>query len=245
MKNIFIPNHFSLLGLGSEDVEILEITSPNGSGECFHTFILHISSKISMDYEKSFLSEIQTRIKNSQIAIRECKGGINVVTSLRFLNGKLGEIFHLSHNINEHPHKIYFTFFLKSLLYMVNYYYFILGEKDIRIQKDGFQTLYSKNAETYSNFISTFASMENALETIGFFKFLFEYEIHSDQYVLQESVFLSLTSKQIMLNKDHEHLQVYCFYYLLHIIYYYILFIILLFITYYLLFYFAILFYII
>ena len=211
MKSIFIPNHFSLLGSGSDDVEILEITSPNGSGECFHRFILHISNKISIDYEKSFLSEIQIRIKDSQIAIRECKGGINVVTSLRFLNGKIGETFSSSHNyMNEHPHKIYFSFFLKSLLYMVNYYYFILNEKDIRIQKDGFQTLYSKNAETYTNFISTFALMEKALETIGFFKFLFEYEIHSDQYVLQETIFLSLTSaKQLMINKTYEYLQVY------------------------------------
>lgn len=210
MQNIFVPNHFSLLLSSSDDIEILEITSPNGSGECKHTFLLHISDKISSSFEKSFLQEIEMCIKSSHISIRECIGGIQTVTSLNFLDGKLGEMFYSSIDVYNKSDKIYYTFFLKALLYMINYYYFIRNEKDIRIQRDGFQTLFKKNAESYKMFESTFKLMEKALEKIGFLNYLFTYDKNFDQYVLQESVFLLLSDKQTVINNnDYKPLQVY------------------------------------
>ena len=77
---------------------------------------------------------------------------------------------------------------------MINYYYFIKNEKDIRIQKDAFQTLFVGNADSYKKLLNIFPLLQVSLIDIGFFGFLFQYEKASDHYVFQKSAFLLLSS---------------------------------------------------
>ena len=199
MLNIFVPNHFCLFEgniKDNNDVEILEVSATNLSGECLHKFEFNITDRLKGSYDNIFLKEFKEDVQDSHISIRECTGGIQVVTSLRFLGGKLGNILNDGVKINEmhFPANIYFLFFIKSILYMINYYYFIKNEKDIRIQKDAFQTLYIGKADNYTKLLSIFPLLQVSLIDIGFFGFLFQYEKVSDQYVFQHSAFLILLS---------------------------------------------------
>lgn len=210
MNCLFVPNYFTLLEGGSDDVEICEDPDKNLSGESMHRFLFHCTDKVSKQYDKEFLLQLSIDIKDSQIAIRGVDGGIQVVTSFRILNGKLGEMT----AYKQSPGSIYFLFLLKSTLYMINYYYYILDEKDIRIQKDAFQTLYINNrnvAENYNKFKTIFLSLETTLKNIGFFGFLFIHHEDTDQYVLKESAFLSLCSNQ-SIDQNYEELKVFIIY---------------------------------
>ena len=198
MLNIFVPNQFSLFEgtINDNDIEILEVSCANLSGESMHTFQLNVDARIRGIYDNIFLEDLKDDVKNSHISIRECTGGIQVVTSLRFLGGKLGNILMNGVKTNDmlFPANLYFLFFIKSILYMINYYYFIKNERDIRIQKDAFQTLFVGKADSYTKLLNIFPLVQVSLIDIGFFGFLFQYEKVSDHYVFQESAFRLLLS---------------------------------------------------
>jgi len=200
MNNLFVPNYLSLFYEGDEVIEVLEKSSSNGSGETLHKFKLIIDDKIKRSQDLDLLESLQQDIKSSHISIREVQGGIHVVTSLRFLNGKLGDLFLGNYNNfdeTQTPGKFYVGFFIKSILYMTNYYYFIRNESDIRIQKDAFQTVFNGRANTYATFVSIFKDMETYLVKFGLLEFLFKYDNNFGHYVFQESAFLSLYSNEI------------------------------------------------
>jgi len=211
MNNILIPNYFSLFKGGNEDIEVLELTFPNGSGECLHKYSLNVSLTIRLSMHNiAFWNEFEEDIKDSHIAIRGCEGGIQVVTSLRFLRGKLGNLFieQNDYNDDQFATNIYFSFFLKSILYMINYYYFVLNEKDIRIQKDSFQTIFAGKANSYNTLLSLFERIEKPLIQYGLLKFLFEYQKDLDHFVFQEEAFLSLLSSSESIPQNYGYLQV-------------------------------------
>jgi hypothetical protein len=197
MNNVFVPNYLSLFYKGEDDIEVLEQSAVNGSGESIHKFILKITDKIRKNHDKLFLVSLEDDINNSHISIRETVGGIQVVTSLRFLNGKLGDLFigNSSYDDKQYPGTFYVLFFIKSILYMTNYYYFVRNESEIRIQKDAFQTIFGGAAGTsYKRLLVIFKAMEIYLTKFGLLGYLFKYNSTFDHYVLQEKVFLSLSS---------------------------------------------------
>jgi len=197
MNSIFIPNYLSLFCEGDDAIEVQEQTAKNGSGESQHKFILKITKeKQKQEENKLLLESLKDDVKDSHISIRETEGGIQVVTSLRFLNGKLGDLFitNSSYDNTQSPGKFYVLFFIKAILYMTNYYYFVRNENDIRIQKDAFQTVFGEKANTYGKLNVIFKDMEIYLTNLGLLEFLFKYERTSGHYVFQESAFLSLFS---------------------------------------------------
>jgi len=196
-NSIFVPNHLSLFYEGEDDIEVQKQTAENKSGESIHEFILKITDNIRRNHDNLFLESLEDDINNSHISTRETLGGIQVVTCLQFLNGKLGDLFigNISYDCTKYPERLYVLFFIKSILYMTNYYFFVRNESDIRIQKDAFQSIFGGAACTsYKRFLVIFQAMEKYLKKIGILGYLFKYNSIFDHYVLQEAVFLSLNS---------------------------------------------------
>jgi hypothetical protein len=179
MQFSFIPNYLTLLDKEKPNIEICEKSDENGSGECMHTYKFHRLSN-----HDTLLQEIERDINSSQIAIREVAGGVHLITSLRFFNEKLTKVDQLF--------QLYFDFFVKAILYLVNYYYYIKKEKDIHIEKAAFQTLLGFQSNK-GNFHFEFDKIKKSLSDIGVLEFLFIYSKSGlDHYVFNESAFLAI-----------------------------------------------------
>lgn len=192
MQFLFIPTFISLLDKLNRNVEICEKSLENGSGECMHTYKFHRSKLLSTTYSDNDLKEIERDMNNSQISIREVPGGVHLITSLRFFNTKLLNYYQNNENNNQLM-ELYFKFFVKALLYLVNYYYYIKKEPDIHIEKSAFQSLLGFQSMS-GKFTLEFERMKEFLIDIGLFDFLFIYSRNGlDHYVFSETAFLSIS----------------------------------------------------
>jgi hypothetical protein len=189
MQLLFIPTFINFLDKDKRNVEICEKSEENKSGECMHTYRLHKSNK-----SKNDIKEIEEDLNSSQIAIREVPGGVHVITSLRFFNSKLKDF--CQNDQKDELLQLYFDFFVKAILYLVNYYYYIKKEKSIHIEKSAFQTLLGFESVN-GNFIRDFDKLKKSLSDIGILDYLFTFSNNGlEHYVFSESAFISMKTTE-------------------------------------------------
>lgn len=207
MEFYFIPTYMTLLQGENKIVEICEISSQNRSGESLHTFRFH-RSNLNGKYTESDLDVIESDVNNCHIAIREVDNGVHVITSLRFFNGKLSTYASSATEYTNDLLESYFIFFVRSLMYIVNYYYIIRKEKLIHIQKDSFATLLG-HENCGSNFNKSFVAIEKELVSLGVLEFLFIYTHNGlGHFALNESAFLTISNRNGSKTKEYIKLQV-------------------------------------
>jgi len=193
MEFLYIPTYLKLFKGEKDLVEICEKILENLSGETLHTFKFHQSRlNDSNNFTETEIQDIYKDINDCHIAIREVGGGVHVVTSLRFCNAKLKD--YTSSVLEFDIVNSYYIFFVRAMLYLVNYYYFVKKEKIIHIEKSSFQVLLGFHSQQSGKFNKAFERFEKELITIGLINYLFIYNQAAglNHYVLNTTAFLSL-----------------------------------------------------